>query len=320
MSRPPILRMLLAGLAAASLCMGADAQSPVAQTTRAAVPVQAAPTLPTPAPVSPQAGQKLATSGAPNGVTACVTCHGAQGEGNPAGGFPRIGGQPEYYLNRQMIGFANGSRNNPIMSPIAKAMNTQQMRDVSAWYATLSAPAAAAAGPKPPAGALERGRVLASVGDESKGVQSCGNCHGPGGMGEAPAYPYLAGQHSNYLTAALGEWKSGVRKTDTSGQMPIIAKALSNADIAALSAYYSAQPPPPPAAKMVNIPAGSMARPAVAARADAPGPKAPGAAGVQGIGTEQGAPLTGGGQGPGGGGGTQGTQPPPPPPPPPVRK
>jgi cytochrome c553 len=269
-----------------------------------------------------QNGQQLATAGTPNGVTACVGCHGAQGEGNAGGGFPRIGGQPAYYLAKQLGAYANGSRVNPIMQPIAKAMNIQQMRDAGAYYASLgggggatgatgaaggaggAAASPAAAAPKGSSATggspQQRAQQLSSVGDESKGVQACANCHGPGGMGQPPAYPYLAGQHANYLTATMTEWRNGARKTDNSGQMPHIAKQLDDADVAALSAYFSALPAPPPAGKMVNIAAGTMQKPAVAAQAG--GPKAA-PTGVSGAGSEQGAPLTGGGQGPGGGDG-----------------
>ncbi|MFL6674138.1 MAG: c-type cytochrome [Massilia sp.] len=267
--------------------------------------------------VSLQAGQQLAANGSPNGVTACVGCHGAQGEGNAAGGFPRIAGMPSYYLGKQLAGYANGARVNPIMQPIAKAMNAQQIRDVSAYYASLGATGPGAGAPMPAGGAAARGsaraQVLALAGDRSAGVQACVNCHGPGGAGEPPVYPYLAGQHASYLTATMTQWKNGQRKTDQSGQMPHIGRALSDADIAALAAYYSALPAPPPAARMVNTPSGSTLKPAIAAAAGAPGPKAPGGAGVFGAGTEQGSPLTGGSQGTGGGGGTQGTLPPPPP-------
>jgi cytochrome c553 len=257
-----------------------------------------------------QAGQQLATSGTQNGVTACVSCHGAQGDGNAAGGFPRIAGQSAAYLGKQLGAYANGARVNPIMQPIAKALNAEQIRDVSAYYASLGdAPAAAAGGSKPSAAGPERGRTLSAIGDSAQGVQACANCHGPGGVGNQPAYPYLAGQHANYLTAAMAAWKNGARKTDSSGQMTHIAQALADADVAALSAYFSAQPAPPSAAKWVNIPAGSSQRPAVAAAADAPGPRGAGGATVRTTGTEQGAATTGGSQGPGGGGGTQGTQP-----------
>jgi cytochrome c553 len=261
---------------------------------------------------SRQAGQELAAKGTPNGATACVTCHGAQGEGNASAGFPRIAGQSAYYLGKQLGAYANGARVNPIMQPIAKAMNAQQIRDVSAYYAELGAQGGAAAAPRSGGG---RAQQLAMAGDSSKRVQACANCHGPGGAGEPPQNPYLAGQHAGYLAASMAQWKGGARKTDMSGQMVQIARALSDADVKALAEYFSAQPAPPPASKLVNIAAGSSARPAVAAAAGAPGPKVagPAASGVTGAGTEQGAPLTGGSQGSGGGGGTQGTQPPQPP-------
>jgi cytochrome c553 len=191
-------------------------------------------------------------------------------------------------------------------------MNAEQIRDVSAYYAQLGQ-AGAAAGQAPraagrAAGAGARGQLLAMVGDESKGVQACANCHGPGGAGEPPIYPYLAGQHAGYLTASMGAWRSGERKTDPSGQMTHVGHALSDADVAALSAYFSAQPAPPPAGKWVNVAAGTTGRPAVAAAAGAAGPRG-GAKGTPGAGTESGTPTTGGAQGPGGGGATQGTQP-----------
>jgi cytochrome c553 len=263
-----------------------------------------------------QAGQQLASSGNPSGVAACAGCHGAQGEGNPAGGFPRIAGQSAYYLGKQLAAYANGARVNPIMVPIAKAMSAAQIRDVSAYYAQLGQ--AGAAGPqaapvargKP--GAAERGRLLAMVGDNAREIQACANCHGPGGAGEPPITPYLAGQHAGYLSAAMASWRSGERKTDQSGQMTHVGRALSDADVAALSAYFSAQPAPPPAGKWLNVPAGSSERPAVAAAAGAPGPVG-GSKGTAGAGTESGTPTTGGAQGPGGGGGAQGTQPPQPP-------
>jgi len=284
---------------------------PAGQQAAASPPVAPAPAEPQ---GNPQAGQQLASAGGQNGITACVGCHGAQGEGNAQGGFPRLAGQGEAYLARQLTAYANGTRVNPIMQPIAKAMNAQQMRDAAAYYASLGDAPDAAAGAQGAASAkgggnAGRGRVLSEIGDNSREVQACANCHGPGGLGRQPVYPYLAGQHAGYLTAAMGEWKNGNRKTDPSGQMPHVAQQLADADVAALAAYYSAQPAPPSAAKLVNIPAGSSQHPAVMPGPGAPGPSGPGGGTVRGTGTEQGAPITGGAQGPGGGGGTQGNQP-----------
>lgn len=270
-------------------------------------------------PAQLRAGEQIATKGGPNGVTACVACHGAQGEGNAGSGFPRIAGQSAAYLGKQLGAYANGARVNDVMKPIAMGLSAEQIRDVAAYYASLGGGVSGAAAPAPAAkgrgGASARGLQLATLGDESRRVQACANCHGPGGAGEPPINPYLAGQHAQYLITAMGEWKNGERKTDASNQMVDIAHALSDADVAAVAAYFAAQPAPEPASKQVNVATGTAAHPAVPAAAGAPGPHVGGAAaaGVTGSGSEQGAPLTGGSQGSGGGGGTQGTIPPKPP-------
>jgi cytochrome c553 len=247
------------------------------------------------------AGARIAKSGAPNGVTACVSCHGASGEGTPGAGFPRLAGQSQFYLNRQLMLFADGTRNHPVMSPIAKTMDKQQMLQTSTYYATLSNVPSATPPNKPSAAAMNRGRMLSDWGDENIRVQGCANCHGPGGRGGVYTFPYLAGQHQDYLQAAMGQWKSGARNTDPSGQMPTIAKRMSDADIAAVAAYFAAQPAPPPATQ--NVPAGSVSRPVPPARGGGGGSGSTPTG--QGTGTEQGAPTSGGGQGPGGGGGTK---------------
>ena len=63
------------------------------------------------------------------------------------------------------------------------------------------------------------------------------NCHGPDGIGEAYATPYLAGQGSTYLERAIREWKSGPRKNDGGQQIVEVAARLDDKDIAAISAY-----------------------------------------------------------------------------------
>jgi cytochrome c553 len=271
----------------------------------ASVPVALAILAPAQAQTQPAPGQQIATSGTP-GVAACASCHGARGEGNPASNFPRIAGQGDGYLAKQLIAYADGSRVNPIMTPIAKAMNRQQIDAVALYYAALEAPSPSTAAAKAQDKMQARGRTLANIGDESIGVQSCANCHGPGGIGEPPNYPYLASQYSGYLTTTLGEFKNGTRKTDSSQVMNVLAKRLSDDDVRAVSAYYAAQPAPPPAAKRGNIPAGSAQRPVMSSSGGSGGESS---VPVQGVGVEQGAPTTGGGQGPGGGGGASGTGP-----------
>jgi len=181
----------------------------------------------------------------------CAGCHGAQGEGSPQTGAPRIAGQPSAYLQRQLESYADGRREHPVMSPIAKQLSPEQRASLASHYAELRAPAkrSAAAGGSAP----QRALTLATHGDESKRVQACANCHGPGGTGMADINPYLAGLDAKYLASAMAEWKSGARRTDPSGQMPRIAKSLSDADVRALAAYYAAQPSPQP--RPASVPA-----------------------------------------------------------------
>jgi cytochrome c553 len=230
---------------------------------------------------------------APASAATCAGCHGAQGEGNPAGGFPRIAGQAQTYLARQLASYDDGSRNNAVMTPIAKGLSAQQAQEVSAYYASIKAPSASPA--KPAAKAqVSRGQQLAAVGDDSKLVQACANCHGPGGAGSPPTYPYLAGQHSGYLGAAMAEWKNGNRKNDQSQQMPMIAHRLTDADVAAVAAYYSSLPAPAPWQPQVVAP---LARGPAATSPSGPGPAD---SGTKVPGVEQAQPTQGNTVGPGG--------------------
>jgi cytochrome c553 len=219
------------------------------------------PVGPSPAPRSgdAKAGADVATRGAPDkGAPPCGSCHGANGEGNLATGFPRLAGLPEQYLSKQLDDYADGSRAHPMMSPIAKALDAAQRRDVSAYFAGVKPAAAttAAASAPPPKGPqapdLDRARTLARLGDEQLHVQACANCHGPEGAGLPPSYPALAGQPQAYLASVLNEWRNGNRHNDPSGQMPMIAKALGEADIASLAALFGAMPPPDAAATVAH--------------------------------------------------------------------
>jgi cytochrome c553 len=228
----------------------------------------------------------------------CAACHGAQGEGNVQLGAPRIAGQPQPYLQRQLEAYADGRRDHPVMAPIAKDLAPDKRGAIAAYYAGLSAPAATA---KPAASPLApRGKTLATKGDDRLQVQACENCHGPGGTGQGGLTPYLAGLHSKYLEAALNEWKGGQRKTDPSLQMPLIGKSLADTDIKALAAYYGSQSPP------VNV---AASKPPAAKGSDTPTRAGAGTTAAEGVSTSGGEATTGGSQGPGGGGAASGAGP-----------
>ena len=68
-------------------------------------------------------------------------------------------------------------------------------------------------------------------------AQLCAACHGPMGMGTIANTPNLAGQPEVYLSEQLKAYRSGKRVHDI---MTLIAKPLSDDDIANLAAWYAA--------------------------------------------------------------------------------
>ena len=73
----------------------------------------------------------------------------------------------------------------------------------------------------------------------AKKAETCKACHGEGGGKPIqPDYPVLAGQHADYLAAALNQYKSGKRKNAT---MNGFAAALKPQDIQDLAAFFSKQ-------------------------------------------------------------------------------
>lgn len=174
---------------------------------------------------------------------ACFRCHGFDGAAQAAAGFPALGGQSAEYLHAQLVRYASGERQNPIMSPIAQALTEDQRRDVAVYYAAQPAPPLGERPQGDPA-LLQHGAVLSAVGSAESGVQACQNCHGPAGIGIGPSYPRLAGQPAAYLAAQLRAWRSGERAGDQPQEsMASIARRLSDRDIDAVALYFASVRP-----------------------------------------------------------------------------
>src|ERR1700722_6289747 len=178
-------------------------------------------------------GAIIAAHGVTPGVPACAQCHNAGI--NSGGMFPRIAGQSSDYLDQQMRDFASGVRTNAIMTPIAKGLSAENVADLAAYYASVASPFLPLSSGDPTL--VNRGEQLAKIGDASKELQSCNDCHGPGGAGEPPAIPYLAGQYAQYITSQLKMWQLGSRK-NSANTMGYIAKRLGDQDVAAVAAYF----------------------------------------------------------------------------------
>jgi cytochrome c553 len=183
----------------------------------------------------PARGAVIAAQGTAAGAPACAQCHAFNGVSDASGAFPRIAGQSAYYLAEQLRDFASGIRSNAVMSEVAKALTSDDVADVAAYYAALSPPFLPL--PKPDPALVSQGERLAKVGDEARQIPDCDNCHGPGGIGEPPAIPYLAGQYASYIALEVHMWQRGFRKTSPDEMAPL-AKRLSEQEIAAVAAYY----------------------------------------------------------------------------------
>ena len=180
-------------------------------------------------------GAVIAAQGVATSVPACAQCHAYNGGSDGSGAFPRIAGQSPSYLAKELHDYASGVRLNAVMAPIAKALSSDDIADVTAYYASSNAPYLPLASPNP--ALIKRGEQLAKVGDAARELQSCDNCHGPGGAGEPPAIPYLAGQYARYIAFQLTMWKRGFRNNSPDA-MADVAKRLDKQEIAAVAAYF----------------------------------------------------------------------------------
>jgi len=63
----------------------------------------------------------------------CKACHGADGNQPLTPETPRLGGQYYDYLQHSLKAYRSGARENPLMSPMAKPLSDQEIKDV-AWY------------------------------------------------------------------------------------------------------------------------------------------------------------------------------------------
>lgn len=176
------------------------------------------------------------------GVAVCAACHGLDGAGQPAAGFPRLAGLNAAYLQKQLDDFANGRRENAVMKPMATALSPADRKARSEYFSKLPIPAALAHPTTPMPAADSAGAVLATRGRWSQQIPACEQCHAPGGVGVGANFPPLAGQSATYIEHQLQAWKQGSRHNDPLELMQHISKALSDEDITAVATWFAAQP------------------------------------------------------------------------------
>lgn len=183
-------------------------------------------------------GQKVFSQGGQNpAAMACLGCHGVGGKGMAAAGFPRLAGLPAAYLSKQLHDFRDGSRKNPIMEPLAKALSDEEIQAVTTTLAAM--PSDVVAGPGRQQMAIDATQKLALYGDWSRKIPGCVQCHGPGGVGVGEHFPPLAQQPAAYLVAQLNAWRDGSRSNDPNHLMVGVAKAMSEEEVKAVAEYFA---------------------------------------------------------------------------------
>jgi cytochrome c553 len=213
--------------AGAAMAQGASLQAtPATATTTSVATVPAAPKPTGPLPGNATAGKAKAA--------VCGACHGMDGNSSNAL-YPKLAGQNEEYIVRQLHNFKSGKRQNPIMMGFASQLSNQDMADIGAYFMSQrSRPGVA------DTKLVATGKKLYQEGDASRKIPACMACHGPDGRGNPGAmYPQIAAQHSDYLQKTLMAWHNGTTwgKDDHSQIMPTIAMRLTDKDIVALSSY-----------------------------------------------------------------------------------
>lgn len=66
----------------------------------------------------------------------CAGCHGANGV-SPNPMWPNLAGQKAPYLVKQMKAFKAGTRNDPMMAPMAKPLSDADMENLAAYFSSL---------------------------------------------------------------------------------------------------------------------------------------------------------------------------------------
>jgi cytochrome c553 len=170
----------------------------------------------------------------------CSSCHGPNGNStNPE--WPRLAGQSAVYIAEQLRLFRAGTRNNPIMKPLAAGLSDQDISDLAVYYQGQTI-----TGLEADPSFWKAGAALYRRGDKARDVPACIACHGPVGRGNiVGGYPALRAQESVYVVKQLHDYASGARYTGTnvtaadpnSVMMFTIAKRLTPEDIRNVASY-----------------------------------------------------------------------------------
>jgi cytochrome c553 len=158
----------------------------------------------------------------------CTACHG-EGGISQTENIPSLAGQPDQFIQWQLVFFRTGSRKNEQMQPVVEQISNEDIRNLGAYFASL-------APPKPPA--ADDDPDLSRKGEQAAAGRRCASCHADTYAG-TKAVARLAGQREEYLIKALHDYKSGQRSGGGGAAMADVAYPLSEEEITALAHYLA---------------------------------------------------------------------------------
>lgn len=171
----------------------------------------------------------------------CIGCHGIPGY---QASFPEvykvpmISGQNAKYLAAALAAYKKGERKHPTMRAIAGSLSDADMADLAAYYEKHGASSVKTVADTPAAQPSADVAALLQKG-------ACASCHGPNYSKPIdPSYPKLAGQHGDYLFAALRAYNTsgnpnlGRNNAIMAGQV----KQFKNAELKAIANYLASLP------------------------------------------------------------------------------
>ena len=186
----------------------------------------------TPQKIDINAGEALYSNGdASRGITACVGCHGPNGN-SASGTWPKLAGQHAGYVSTQLKHFKAGERANPVMMGMSAMLQEADMANISAYLNKQVSKPGTAKNKE----TIELGQSIYRGGIAAKNVPACASCHGPAGAGIPVQYPRIGSQWAEYTETQLISFRAGARKNT---QMNMIAAKLSDTELKAVSDYIA---------------------------------------------------------------------------------
>jgi cytochrome c553 len=159
---------------------------------------------------------------------ACIGCHGEAGISQMEN-IPSLAGQPDQFIQWQLVFFRGGSRKNEQMQPIVEKISNEDIRILGGYFAALTPPKASAPDDNPD---------LSKKGAQAAAGRRCASCHTDSYAG-TKAVARIAGQREEYLVKALRDYKSGARSGGAGAAMADVAYPLSEEEIEALAHYLA---------------------------------------------------------------------------------